>query len=361
MTHRTLAAATAALLALAVPAGASAPPATTGTWVPTAVTPDVSLLHDAAAFADGTGLVAGAPYPGVARERGLWTTSDFGRTWSLDPFALPYDASYAFGSPTEWWGHSHSATLRHTTDAGATWAAVPLPLAATERQRGLLSHDADGGGYAVAARIGTGTCATHDTLFFTGDGGATWQRHDLPAYAAGGPLVHSVDVADADTAVMTAYNTVSACGGSESPLDVYVTGDAGATWTRVVASPGSGPQVFDAAISPDGTTLAVAYNDGTVKWSGDGGATFAPTVLRQPGAEPLPDNLTGWLDAAIDVELVDETAYVTLSGGSIWRTTDGTAWTLDGLHGSNVATRVAAFDADRAISVSQGVVATRLG
>jgi len=361
MSTRTLAAATAAALALAVPAAATTAAAPVGTWVPTAYAPEISWVNGHAAFPNGTGFVGGGlvPVPGGGFRRTLYTTTDHGATWDVSPTALPDVRSLAFGTETSWWGVAGAAALAHTADAGATWSTVALPLAAGERALRMVDPAARDGAVAVALSLATGTCAEHDAIFSSGDGGATWQRHDLPAYAAGGGLVHSLDVRSDDNAAAVVFNDVAPCGNTESTMDVLTTTDGGATWTTVIASPATGPQVLDATLAADGTLLA-CYNDGTIRTSTDGGATFTTRRLRQPVVESLPANLTGWLDAAIDVELVDGAGWAVLSGGAIYRTTDdGATWDLDGLHASTIGTRLAAFDADTAFTVAQGVVVTR--
>ena len=360
MSLRTLGAATAAVLALAVPATANVSAVPAGTWLPSTLAPAVAWANDHAAFPSGTGYIAGlvTPVPGGGYHRALHTTTDNGLTWTVDPDGLP-TGSIAFATETSWWALAN-VSLSHTTDAGATWNAVTLPLALAPGEHASQGHvDARDGAVAVTVSIGTATCREHDAILWSGDGGATWERHDLPAYTSGGGLLRTIDVSSDDNGVATFWNDVTGCGNAESTLDVIATTDGGATWTTVVASPATGPQVLDATIADDGT-IAVGYNDGTVKVSTDGGATWTSQVLPDPIAEALPDNLSAPFRAVLDVEVVDGVGWAAVCGGSIWRTTDnGATWVLDGTHASFIDTRLAAFDADTAFTVAQGPVFTR--
>jgi photosystem II stability/assembly factor-like uncharacterized protein len=128
-----------------------------------------------------------------------------------------------------------------STDDGRTWALLGAPIT-----DGLVAETID---LAPPGRIyvsGKYWPTQLAALELSDDGGATWARRTIDAAGPSVPFIAAVDPANADRV----YVRTS---GSNSD-DVFVTADAGSTWTRVFTASGG---LLGFALSPDGTSVAV--------------------------------------------------------------------------------------------------------
>lgn len=159
-------------------------------------------------------------------------------------------------------GHTAVGVLpQGSTTPTWTVASGTLPVygagtIAFPRHASSLGGATDGGTYLVGARAaglpnGTPVPAATGHLFLTTDGGTTFTAfhgngtgHDLPNVPVEKVLFDPLDSTDSTIYVATS-------------IGVYVTGDAGATWSLL----GTGlPEVSvqDMAVTPDGVTMRVA-------------------------------------------------------------------------------------------------------
>jgi photosystem II stability/assembly factor-like uncharacterized protein len=217
---------------------------------------------------------------------------------------------------TRGWAVGHDGVILATADGGATWKLQLDGFQAAERVAGSTNPEArrfreQGAdkpfldvwfedarhGYAVGA---------YNLLFHTADGGATWEswfdRAENPKlfnlyairpaggelYIAGeGGLVLKLDRAQQRfRAVPTPYAGSFfgiADGGATAVVfglrgNVYTTGDAGRSWTRVDARLAG--SVVAAVRAKDGKLL-LADTAGRIAASADGGRTFERFVLNR--------------------------------------------------------------------------------
>ena len=365
MAHRTLATAAALLTTLAAgPAGGVTTGAPPGAWVPTLAHDDVFRI-DAAAFPDGTGLVASDDNLSqdddvLPPRRLLHRTADGGLTWTSGRLNAPRGTGrVAFGSPAEWWGlvGPFGSGLVRTLDAGATWSPAALP----PRLSGVDSLAAASGAVAVAGRVantGGPSCAAarSNAVAWSTNRGASWTRYRFPTYPSGNfAWVASVQVADARTGLALVTGDAAGCSAFGTTHDVHVTRDAGTTWTPVARSVPGGRYVQNASVTPAGL-VSVGWSDGTVGVSEDGGATFRETTLRRS------DDVIGGSDAVLHAVFSGRTGYAVQSSGAVWRTTDaGGTWTDDGqVAPLNAGGPLLPFDGSRVILAGIATVLTRV-
>jgi photosystem II stability/assembly factor-like uncharacterized protein len=244
--------------------------------------------------------IVSAPAAGQATQLDAYRTADGGRSWQRSPVGVPTPANTdAIGAPAylDFLDAHHGVVvavaassssasrgdLYATDDGGLTWAARSVPLGAPVR----LVTPTDGW---VAGGV------TGSELYATHDGGRGWQRRSLPLPPA------------ATTAVLTTPTFLNARDGAlpvtftdsagAVTLGVYLTQDAGATWTLhpSVALPGGtaggpgirvavailGPRAF-VAMSLAGDRLVRTVNAGG-SWSTQATAGVAG---RYPGVTAL--------------------------------------------------------------------------
>lgn len=297
----------------------------------------------------------------------LATTSDGGRHWVTSGSVLPATPQsatverVAAVDGTRIWVLTDTGRLLETRDAGATWAAqpVPAPVVAAASSDGwlwALSCPAVTGASCrpevERMKLPAGTWTTsrptsstslpqpqlavisataavvvlpgsHPALASTGDGGAQWTVHAVPAgpgnicrQGGGSPLMAAAGPAD-----WWLLCTGGAAAGSSTKA-LMRSADAGRTWTVAAselslsapASPGSLARqdaVAIAAASPEALWLATPN---TVTQSTDGGATWSRALFNPQGAL-----------SQFDVESATD-AWVLAPNAGLWHTTDGVTW-----------------------------------
>jgi MYXO-CTERM domain-containing protein len=165
------------------------------------------------ALTAGGGLVAATPPPFAL---GISTSMDLGCNWSCataigasavaDIVAVPsspHSVLAILTGSTAADGGFHGPQVYETVDDGTTWAPLGVPIDASDPTLAVHSIDvasSDASRIYVTATRGAGTSRT-GSLFVSKDAGATWTEQRLAAYdpSSEGPLyVGAVDPTDAD-------------------------------------------------------------------------------------------------------------------------------------------------------------------
>ena len=279
---------------------------------------------------------------------GVARSLDGGRTWSV-PVATPLGLSaaprlvvdnatgdvYVQGAPVPGgYGVGGPQALSVSTDHGLTWgAAEPLPAAAWQ---GFGNQVAVQDGILVTANaesvINNGTAvATVNPAFYTSfDQGKTWTTRPVtdgdgnPVAPPAGSLVPTPATYTVNTdpipwvaADPTGEGRFAVMVPSGDNLDVYVTRDAGKTWTGPTAI--AAPDAFKPAISFGTTgTLGVAWRTTAVNAysvvSFDDGRTFSRPLQVNRATEPAGTRIEGG-DKYSRITIDATYAYITWSDG----------------------------------------------
>jgi len=305
----------------------------------------------------------------AANSRGIWLTTNGGRSWSSVPHDLaaaglwegPHYVRIQFVDKRHGWIDGRTEIDR-TTDGGQTWQrSVPPGCAGrcggagisfldTEhgfafegtRQANMLFRTSDGGrtwqlvskpsiwgpiqfvnardGFAGGKgqmMIGNYQGPPIVTLFRTRDGGRTWSKYDI----AGSDSFAELPIGVFGGKVVLAQNAPNPKDGLNlNPGAVWVSGDAGAHWLgRPVPFPaGSGARSFTTA-SPDVWGFAVGHD---LYVTADGGARWRHVALRGLprfgwiGQIVFTSSRIGW--AVMPVGRPSRTLFRTTDGGKHW-------------------------------------------
>lgn len=258
----------------------------------------------------------------VQSQSGIYRSVDGGTFWSLvQPFlsGSGYDAvgqiSAAPDAPDLFFAACGAQLLR-SSDSGATWSAIPLPMEWFDSVWNVVAGPAEPSGRRIYA-LGS-------QLWVSTDGGATWQTDaNCPPDANSGAPANAVG----DSARMLAIDPLN-------PAIVYATGMNGATglvWSRDDTGPMTVWQVYDNLASGyPGTTesgtnyiCAHAAPSGNVYIFASDRASVQVTMAGQLG---------GWqrLDSTIHVDphaiAVSPDFQLASDGGGqgkIWLVNDG--------------------------------------
>jgi photosystem II stability/assembly factor-like uncharacterized protein len=151
--------------------------------------------------------------------------------------------------------------LLESLDNGQTWAPLGTPI--TDGFIGGTLEVAPPARIYVSGRYGQGQAAT---LERSDDGGMTWLRQPIDAAGTAFPFIAAVDPTSADRVyVRTA--------GSDSD-GVFVTNDAGSTWTQVFVTRGG---ILGFALAPDAHSVAVGGPTAGIQVASTGDHQFQPT------------------------------------------------------------------------------------
>jgi photosystem II stability/assembly factor-like uncharacterized protein len=238
------------------------------TEAPLPAQPDASAVQITFADAQHGWVLARAT--AVAGTSGLlYRSTNSGLTYTRVSASAP-SSGVAFSSATEGWGISEGADLLHTTDAGSTWNEVRVPFPTPGPREGIVFETISVAGPLIVAQ-GRRNEGHRSSEFFdvSHDDGRTWTLR----YGPTAPLGASPPVAIVDAEHWRLLANPS----------VWITDDAGATWTQRPAPVGAAAAI--AFPTPDeGWALA----DGRVFETTDGATSWHPVETT-----PQPDWHTG--------------------------------------------------------------------
>jgi photosystem II stability/assembly factor-like uncharacterized protein len=188
---------------------ASVDQGTTWARVPAVGLPTTASIYTS--FVVGSDVLVGmnAPSTDVGISGTLFKTSDAGATFSASSSGLPQDEPVtAFATAGSAIYCAPKTGVGLSADGGATWQLNPLPTTSNVLQ--------------VATVAGTVLAGTADGILYTSADGVSWSL-------AGDGLPPSEPIDVLYTNAGKAYT--SSPGGNGNPSGVYVSSDAGATWT----------------------------------------------------------------------------------------------------------------------------------
>jgi photosystem II stability/assembly factor-like uncharacterized protein len=284
---------------------------------------------------------------GFAYGSELFVTHDSGSSWAQMPEPGPVLSVEALGSSI-WMAVSGCpltagqvgqcpVRLLQSNDGGRTWRTANVPSGAE------ISVDSDGGGQTWLLRVSTnvaylatvpalsaGASMRAAPLWYTADGGLTWDARSVPC----GLGVWSVALSSAPDGTLFAVCASEPSAGIQLK-SVLRSSDDGQTWTTMLACGNTAtgpPSCADNPLSAGYVDEIDAVSNSTVFLVGDrsslmvshnAGASWAPI-------QPLIGDDSG---GTSQVTFFDQTDGVVVGNGSdealtIWTTTDGgTTWT----------------------------------
>ena len=205
--------------------------------------------------------------------------------------------------------------VARTLNAGQTWAVTPLPVQAAleENCTALTALD------ARTAWVTTANGAGGGRILRTTDGGLTWTPQSSAA------VYGSPDSAPGLIRFFSATEglTVGAALVPGGPLEMYLTRNAGLTWTPQPASPAALPLESPTATAPVvvGPNIWFATGEGRVFHSPDKGQTWTVVSVSAPFANlatvAFRDAQNGLLSVPDDGG-TQHTLYGTADGGTTW-------------------------------------------
>ena len=286
------------------------------TWKELPVTWPVSSLLGIVTDKHDHGIVVGSSST-------IETTTD-GSTWTPRlPRGVQGDIErLAFSDPRHGW--SASGDVMATSDAGAHWRMLTLPVAPTVSLWGA----------AVSGTRHVWLTGSGGTVLASTDGGATWASQVSGANAT----LWAPSFSDTQNGVVAAWSNAGA---------IFYTHDGGATWHPATLPAATG-EIYDLA-HPDASD-AVAVGSSGVLRSTDGGETWVGV------ATPIP---SGWHPDRVAFGNAAD-GWAEFPGGICATTDGGATWRLQHLPGQPDAYGVAAYGAHRAwvVNVDGAIDAT---
>jgi photosystem II stability/assembly factor-like uncharacterized protein len=252
----------------------------------------------------------------------LFRSLDQGTTWEqrpLLPDVVRGNPSSSFVSPDEGWVlnsgppatqcMAQGVALWHTADAGATWQLLPATGIAFQQCKSELSFVDARRGFLAA-----GDPNTPPVIYWTGDGGLTWQPSaplpDPPGVttSGGGFTLRAHRVRALGAALLV---PVAAPG--RTGLLVYRSDDGGAIWTYLAQSlEGEGALALVTQ-----TRWIVLAPPSESSETTDAGRTWHPLATDYAQAAPIPPTVT-FADGAVGYATVRGAIQRTLDGGVHW-------------------------------------------
>jgi photosystem II stability/assembly factor-like uncharacterized protein len=249
-----------------------------------------------------------------ARYRGgVAVSTDGGRRWTPSASGMEESAvTHILLDPTSprgrrtLWACAFGRGVYKSTDDGRTWSLKRKGLAGEQPFAWRLTRDRDGLLYLVVARRSEGGRIGDKgdgALYRSRDGGESWAKVPLPA-GTNGPNGLAVDPEDSRRLYLAAWGVLRV--GGDTGGGVFLSTDSGRTWRHVLSQ---ARHVYDVTLDPrDASILYVCGFDRGVWRSVDKGETWSR--LRgfnfKWGHRVIPD--------PCDAEKI----YVTTFGGSLW-------------------------------------------
>jgi photosystem II stability/assembly factor-like uncharacterized protein len=244
---------------------------------------------------------------------GVGVSADGGRTWTPSGTGMPESAvTHVLLDPDSPAGArtlyacAYGRGVFKSADDGRTWSARNTGLEQRQPFAWRITRAKDRTLYLVVARRserGRLGDADDGALYRSTDGADHWVRVALPA-GTNGPNGIAVDPGDPRRLYLAAWGVATP--GGDTGGGIFLSTDAGATWTNVLPQ---SQHVYDVTIDPrDPSVLYASGFDQAAYRSADRGATW--TRLRgfnfKWGHRVVPD-------------LADpKSVYVTTFGGSVW-------------------------------------------
>jgi photosystem II stability/assembly factor-like uncharacterized protein len=244
---------------------------------------------------------------------GVGISTDGGRTWTPSNGGMAESAvTHLLVDPASPRGNrtlyaaAYGRGVYKSADNGRTWALRNDGIVQRQPFAWRLTRDPGGALYLVVARrsergrIGD---ADDGALYRSTDGAGHWTRLTLPA-GTNGPNALTVDPRDPRRLYLAAWGVATP--GGDTGGGIFLSTDAGATWTNVLPQ---SQHVYDVTVDPrDPSVLYASGFDQAAYRSADRGATWSR--LRgfnfKWGHRVVPD--------AVDPAMV----YVTTFGGGVW-------------------------------------------
>ncbi|ROT43774.1 Oligoxyloglucan reducing end-specific cellobiohydrolase [Sodiomyces alkalinus F11] len=271
--------------------------------------------------------------------------------WGIDAVAVdPSDPDVvlaAFGMYTNSWDPNNGAIGR-SEDRGETWTFSELPFKVGGNMPGrgmgerLAVDPINSNIVYFGARSGNG-------LWKSADGGATFEHVTAfpnPGTFIPDPQDQSGYNSDIHGLAFVTFDTTSApldgatsrifVGTADSTAEsVYVSEDAGATWSPVASQP-IGFLPHKAKLSPEERVLYLTYSDGTGPYDGSDGAVYRYDMATGSWTDITPvsggDHFFGFGGLALDAQNPGTLVVAALNSwwpdAQLWRSTDsGASWT----------------------------------
>ncbi|EAA29333.1 carbohydrate-binding module family 1 protein [Neurospora crassa] len=289
------------------------------------------------------------------------TTDDKWNNWGIDAVALdPQDPDKVYaatGMYTNSWD-PNNGTLIRSSDRGATWSSTELPF----KVGGNMPGRGMGERLAVDPKnskiIYFGARSGHG-LYKSTDGGVTFSK--VSSFTAVGDYV--VDPSDTTglnndkqgIAFVTFDSTSATTNGATSRIfvgsatnstsSVWVSNDAGATWSAVAGQPGT-YFPHKCKLQPTEKALYLTYSDGTGPYDGTAGAVYRYDITNGTWKDITPGSDLAYGFGGLGVDMKNPGTIMVASlnlwwpDAQIYRSTDSGAtwspiWEWDGYPNMN--------------------------
>jgi photosystem II stability/assembly factor-like uncharacterized protein len=177
----------------------------------------------------------------------------------------------------------------------------PMKVSSLPTDQPLVAQVGPASGYAIGDENADGP------VYYTSDSGATWSKVTPPCTS------HQVTGGSVTSAkYLFTYCESASLSGTISSAHAFRTGNGGVTWTRLSAVKGI---VLDAAVGSTGRFLW-GFDGATLSESSDGGRRWVDVPAIKYGTN------------GVVATFGPRRAWHVVTGHGIYRTTNGTTWTL---------------------------------
>ncbi|KAI9685727.1 MAG: hypothetical protein M1822_004287 [Bathelium mastoideum] len=277
-----------------------------------------------------------------------WVNSSTWDEWGSDALATdpsnPKTVYAAVGMYTNSWDPNNGAIIR-STDAGSTWSRAQLPFKVGGNMPGRGMGERLAVDPKLSSKLYFGARSGHG-LWQSTDSGATWSNvtnfpnvgnyeedaSDSTGYESDNQGIAWVTFNSNSSAVSGATSTIFV-GVADEANPVYVSKDAGSSWSRVAGQP-TGFLPHKGKLSPAENALYISYSDGSGPYDGTNGSVWRYDITAgtwsdiSPGVDPY----YGYGGLAVDLQRPGTIMVATLNSwypdAIIWRSNNsGASWT----------------------------------